>query len=262
MESITHTENHKLMLKQIILIITFSIILTRTLHADPHELFLKAYELYTHSQFEEAVPYLEKSIGEDPNFPEAYFLLSRVLFKMGSPKRAIHVFKQGQALKRKIREHIQHLDSTASLEVQTGLDSIPFRAVQRIRNARKSYYRGRISLKQGKWFEAIEYFEKAAELDSEQPRYLNALGFALLDIKDLYSAEEVLSKSLKRDAFQRDIYEKLIRVSDELKNYDRGKAWSVLGRRHFPSDAFFKDRYLYFDHLLRLTTNAHVQEEE
>lgn len=230
--------------------------------ADPHELFLKAYELYTHSRFEEAVPLLEKSIGEDPNFSEAYFLLSRVLFKMGSPKRAIRIFKQGQALKRKIQEHLAHLDSAASLDVPTGINSIPFQAIQRIQKALRSYYKGRASLRQGKWFEAIEYFEASAELDSEQPRYLNALGFALLDIKDLYSAEEVLTRSLDRDPFQRDIFEKLIRVSDEIKAFNRGKYWSTLGRKHFPSDAFFKDRYLYFDHLLRLTTNANVQEEE
>ena len=182
--------------------------------------------------------------------------------KMGSPKRAIRIFKQGQALKRKIQEHLAHLDSAASLDVPTGINSIPFQAIQRIQKALRSYYKGRASLRQGKWFEAIEYFEASAELDSEQPRYLNALGFALLDIKDLYSAEEVLTRSLDRDPFQRDIFEKLIRVSDEIKAFNRGKYWSTLGRKHFPSDAFFKDRYLYFDHLLRLTTNANVQEEE
>ena len=243
-------------------IILLHLLLQPFLFCDPHELFLEAYEHYTKSQFEQAVPLLEKSVLEDSNFSEAYFLLSRVFFKMGSPRRAIQTFKRGQALKRRILENRRYLQSETSLEVKTGLDSIPFLAVKKIQEARKSYYKGKVSLKQGKWYEAIEHFQRSSELDSEQPRYLNALGFALLDIHDLYSAEEVLKESLKRDPFQRDVYEKIIRVAEELKNFDRGKAWCLHGRRHFPSDSYFKDRYLYFDHLLRLTSDAHVKENE
>jgi len=229
--------------------------------ADPHSLYLEAYKLYTRSQYQEAVPLLLKSIEEDGSFPEAYFLLARVLFRKGDPRRAIQKYKQGLALKRRIREHLDQMDSESALEVKTGIQSIAFKAVVRIQEARKAYYKGRVASRQGKWFEAIEYFERAKELDSEQVQYLNALGFALLDIKDVYSAEEVLRESLNKDPRQKDLYEKLISINTDLAQPRQAMKWAEEALRFFPGHAFFKDRTLFLEHLIRLKERADEKQE-
>jgi tetratricopeptide (TPR) repeat protein len=229
--------------------------------ADPHSLYLEAYKYYTRSQYKEAVPLLLKSIDEDNSFPEAYFLLARVLFRKGDPRRAIQKFKQGLALKRKIREHLEQVDSESAMEVKTGIRSVAFRAVIRIQEARKAYYKGKVASRQGQWFEAIEFFERATEFDSERVQYINALGFALLDIKDVYSAEEVLRDSLNKDPRQRDLYEKLISINIDLAEPKQAMKWAEEGLRFFPGHPFFKDRSLFLEHLIRLKERADEKQD-
>ena len=130
------------------------------------------------------------------------------------------------------------IQSEKALDVPTGLDSISFQSVRRIQEARKAYYQGRAAMQKGHWYESIEFFERAAALDNEQTTYLNALGYALLDIQDLFSAMEVFERSLKLNPFQRDIYEKIVRVNGELNYPHRALKWVKRGRRYFPADPF------------------------
>ncbi len=236
-----------------------------TYGSDAHNLFLDAFKNYRKSEFEKSVPLLKKSIERDPNFPEAYFLLSRTYFKLGKPRIAIQTFKKGLRLKRKIKEHMDFIQSEKALDVPTGLDSISFQSVRRIQEARKAYYQGRAAMQKGHWYESIEFFERAAALDNEQTTYLNALGYALLDIQDLFSSMEVFERSLKLNPFQRDIYEKIVRLNGELNYPHRALKWVKRGRRYFPADPYFKDRELYYDYRSRLAGidyDKEIQEED
>lgn len=230
--------------------------------SDAHSLFLEAFKNYRKSEFDKAVPLLKKSIKMDSNFPEAFFLLSRTYFKLGKPRIAIQTFKKGLRLKRKIKEHMNFIQSEKALDVPTGLDSISFQSVRRIQEARKAFYQGKAAMQKGHWYEAIEFFERASALDNEQTSYLNALGYALLDIQDLFSAQEVFERSLRVNPFQRDIYEKLVRMNGELNFPHRALMWTKRGRRYFPADPYFKDRELYYDYRARLAGIDHDRKAE
>jgi|GEM_PF-1107433 len=228
---------------------------------DPHSLYLEAYDNYTRSKYPEAVPKLKRSIELDPNFSEAYFLLSRVYFKMGQPRVAIQTFKKGQTLRRQIKEHREFMKSETTLKVRTGVHSIPFRAIHRIREAERAYYQGKRARQEGNWYEAIEYFERAASYDNEQTHYLNAWGESLLDVKDPFSAAEVFQTSLRKNPFQRDLYVQLIRLNHELNFLQEGLDWTNKARKYYPADSYFKDRQLFFEHKIRISKRADGEEE-
>ncbi|MCO4783558.1 MAG: hypothetical protein KC646_14625 [Candidatus Cloacimonetes bacterium] len=217
-----------------------------------HTLYLKAYELFSQHEFKKAEATLLKSIKKDGDFSEPYFLLSKVYFKLNSHNQAINYFKKGQKIKRKIKEHLEFTKSSSLDEVKSGIDSVAFLSIRKIKEAKKAYFEGKLARKKGKWYLAIEQFEKAVDLDSANLNYLNALGDAFLDVNSHYAAEEVFRASLDKDIFQREIFQKLIQINESLSKPERAMHWVLTGKKAFPSDQWFKDRELYYDYRVRL----------
>ncbi|MCJ8345794.1 hypothetical protein MJH12_09655 [bacterium] len=217
-----------------------------------HTLYLKGYQLYSQHQFRKAEGLLLKSIKMDGDFSEPYFLLSKVYFKLQSHNQAINYFKKGQKIKRKIKEHLKFSQASTLDSIKTGIDSIAFLSIRKIKEAKKAYFEGKLARKKGKWYLAIEHFERAVDLDASSLIYLNALGDAFLDVNSHYAAEEVFSNSLEMDIFQRHIFEKLIQINETLSRPARAMHWVLKGKKAFPSDQWFKDRELYYDYRVRL----------
>ncbi|PCJ20359.1 MAG: hypothetical protein COB02_04815 [Candidatus Cloacimonadota bacterium] len=217
-----------------------------------HTLYLKAYQLFSEHQFKKAETVLVKSIKMDSDFSEPYFLLSKVYFRLQSHNQAINYFKKGQKIKRKIKEHLKFSQSSSLDEVKSGIDSVAFLSIRKIKEAKKAYFEGKLARKKGKWYLAIEQFERAVDLDSGSITYLNALGDAFLDVNSHYAAEEIFSNSLDKNIFQRSIYQKLIQINETLSRPARAMHWVLKGKKAFPSDKWFKDRQLYYDYRVRL----------
>lgn len=239
------------MIKQLLIIFFLSLSSAYSVET-AHTLYLKAYEQFSQHQFKTAELTLLKSIKKDPDFSEPYFLLSKVYFRLNSHNQAINYFKKGQKIKRKIKEHIKFTQSTDLDKVNTGLDSVAFLSIRKIKEAKKAYFEGKLARKKGKWYLAIEQFEKAVDLDSTNLNYLNALGDAFLDVNSHYAAEEVFRTSLDKDVFQREIFKKLIQINESLSKPERAMHWVLTGKKAFPSDQWFKDRELYYDYRVRL----------
>jgi tetratricopeptide (TPR) repeat protein len=218
---------------------------------DPHSLYLEAHRLLNSTEFIGAEKNIRKSLEIEPDFPDAWFLLSRIQFRLGKQREALQSYKKGVEKKRLNQEHINFLQEEVLTEDKTGPESVAFSALHRINEARKSYFQGRLEARRGAWYEAVVYFERATSFDPENLLYRNALGNALLDTGDYYSAEDVLKESLQRDPYQKDIYIRLIEAADEKKLFRNALHWALEGRKFFPPDPDFRDRELYYDYLSR-----------
>jgi tetratricopeptide (TPR) repeat protein len=242
------------------LIILFVLILC-PLSADAHAKYLEAYRLFLEENYEQSRELLQSAIREEPDFPEARFLLSKVLFRSGKPRAAIQSFKDGLKTRHELEEHWNLIKSSSPTNFSTGTASTGFQAMKNLSLAKKAFLKGKISLKEGRWYEAIQYFEQATQLDPEPLRYWNALGNALLDVDDVESAELILKESLDKNPWQLDIYMRLMNKFAEKQKMNKALYWLKEARKLYPADQSLNEELFLLKYKIR-RLKAGIYEQE
>ncbi|MBW7874519.1 MAG: hypothetical protein H3C47_00865 [Candidatus Cloacimonetes bacterium] len=216
--------------------------------ADPHSLYLSAYEKFLQANLNAAESDIRDSLKLDASIAESHHLLARILLRQNRNEEANNSFRMAQHIRRTNRETIELMRSSRPAQMLTGVEGVGFLATYATDEAKKAYYLGKVALRQGRWQEAAEFFFKARNLDASKPEYINALGNVYLDLGDMIAAEDIFQESLKTNPLQRDVYVSMIEKFGEQAKPFQALQWSRKAQQVFPSDRYFQDRELYFEH--------------
>ncbi len=191
---------------------------------------------------------IRNSLKLDGTIAESHHLLARILLRQNRNEEANNSFRMAQHIRRKNRETMEIIRSSKPAQMLTGVEGVGFLATYATEEARKAYYLGKVAVRQGRWQEAAEFFFKARNLDSSKPEYINALGNVYLDLGDMIAAEDIFQESLKSNPIQRDVYVSMIEKFGEHAKPYQALQWSKKAQQVFPSDRYFQDRELFFEH--------------
>ncbi|MGD0661874.1 MAG: tetratricopeptide repeat protein [Syntrophorhabdales bacterium] len=157
-------------------------------------------------RFDDAIPYLRRCVRMDPDYGIAYFDLGLALCRAGRYEEGAATMKVSLRNDPGMAFGGTNLGMSVNTNVglahmnlgQFGEAEACFRRNLRL-VAPTHYNLGLTIFKQGRYEEALPHFQRAVELEPEDPEYLGLLGDTCQRLGRLTEAREVLEKSVALD---------------------------------------------------------------
>ena len=177
------------------------------------------------SELQKATEYWGKQFAKKPNDAEAALAYAKNLKALGQKQQALAVLQQASLTNgsnRKLASEYGRLalefDQIAVAEQLLAMADDPALPDWRVVSAR-----GTVLAKQGKYSEAIPYYERALSIASDQPSVLNNLALAYTMSGDAAKAEGILRQASQSQGGDRKIRQNLALVLNLQGKYDEAR---------------------------------------
>jgi tetratricopeptide (TPR) repeat protein len=243
--------------------------------------YLKGWRLIDVQMIAESIPYLQQATRIDPERVTAWAFLGKALYDSGKKKDAINVWQFAEAgpwLFLKGQEY--HLDQSwalakeyyqLSVAVDPGFspshkalgdvylytqeDIEAAKAYQKAADTTDSLYeaqflRGQADFFEGRYREAMTFFEKAVSLNPKNPNTYAWLGYtSYWGLHDIKAANLYFEQAIQLDPDEPQAYIWLIKILIDSGDYSQAKTWSELANHRIPNNTqlIFLSASILFD---------------
>ncbi len=222
----------------------------------PWQLTIEAVALYKDGRVDEAVSRLQKAIGLDSAFVDAYIALGQIYVQTSRPKRAEKILRQA----------LRHTMSDARIHVTLGVACFE---QQRFREAARQFSRalelepnhpragellslshlnlGVEAYGQGRKTEALREFRAAAKFDSSNVKAYRNLAVILAEKGQFDQAKKEVLRGLKVKPGDKDLLKMLVQLSQQQRDFEGALHAAKRLHEYHPDDlqAALQLAYLY-----------------
>ena len=200
---------------------------------DAYNSYLKGKECYDDARPEDAQRFFEKAVELDPSFPMGHLYLALTIMRTDDGAKAREVFEKAKSLSiRSTEKERLYIDAVYTRLIENDYERSSRLLTKIIRDypEEKDHYfqLGVVYSMAGLFYQAIDEFNKALELDPHDAKTLNALGLTYLSMKNCEKAIECFERQLSispRNAgtFQTlaSTYFEMGELDEALSNYEK-----------------------------------------
>jgi len=192
---------------------------------DAYNSYLKGKERYDAARLEDAREFFEKAVELDPGFPLGHLYLALTIMRTDDGAKTREVFEKAKSLSvRSSEKERLFIDAVYTRLIENDYERSSRLLTKLIRDypEEKDHYfqLGVVYSMAGLFYQAIDEFNKALELDPQDAKTLNALGLTYLSMKNRGKAIECFKKQLSISPRNAETFQTLASTSFEMGELD------------------------------------------